>query len=93
MFGTVMGTVSLSDTVNLHPNMTHQLHRKMYRQTRRKYTYPKEMLSTGRIRAGCKYMVLLDQSSVQINKVALYGTFAVAAFNALWPGKQERSDA
>ena len=27
--------------VNLHPNMTHQLHRKMYRQKRRKYTYSK----------------------------------------------------
>jgi hypothetical protein len=26
--------------VNLHPNMIHQLHRKMYRQKRCKYTYP-----------------------------------------------------
>jgi len=51
------------------------------------------MLSAGWVRAECKYIALLDQSSVQINKVALYGTFAVAAFNALWPGKQERSDA
>lgn len=30
---------------------------------------------------------------LQFIGVALYGTFAVAAFNALWPGKQERSDA
>jgi len=25
--------------VNLHPDMTRKLHRKMYRQKRRKYTY------------------------------------------------------
>jgi len=30
---------------------------------------------------------------LQFLGVALYGTFIVAAFNALWPGKQERSDA
>ena len=30
---------------------------------------------------------------LQFMGVALYGTFAVAAFNALWPAKQERSDA
>jgi hypothetical protein len=49
--------------------MAHRSHRKMYRQKRRMCLSQNQYSRRGWVRAERKYLVLLDQTSVQIYKV------------------------